>query len=414
MTVSGLSRYSLSLSVGIAMLAGCGGSQPPIGAPGAMPQGPAIATHAARGKYNAIYSFKGPPDDGADPHAVLLNRSGRFYGTTNYGGRHRCYGKGCGTVFSVTPSGSETLLHSFDAKLSGSAYPNGLIDVNGTLYGSFQGAPDGCGTIFAITPSGKLTVLYTFTCGSDGRSPRGELLNVNGILYGTTFQGGAKYNGSVFAITTSGKLSTLYSFKGNVHHHTDGANPWGGLINVGGVLYGTTCYGGSYGSAYGAGTIFKITTSGKETVLYSFPGFNGGACPRGSLVNVNGVLYGTTLEGGSAGRRGFGTAFAVTRSGKEMWVYSFAGKPLDGAQPNAGLANRNGTLYGTTVKGGTTDHGTLFAITRSGQESVLHDFIGRRNGVFPQAPLINVNSVLYGTTGGGGANTRGTVFAFTP
>lgn len=256
-------------------------------------------------------------------------------------------------------------------------------------------------------------MLHTFTCGSDGRSPRGELLNVNGTLYGTTFQGGAKYNGSVFAITTAGKLSTLYSFKGNAHHHTDGANPWGGLINVSGILYGTTCYGGSYGSAYDAGTIFKITTSGKETVLYSFP--DGGSCPRGSLVNVNGVLYGTTLEGGSAGRRGFGTAFAITRSGKEMWVHSFAGKPLDGAQPNAGLVNRNGILYGTTVKGGASDRGTLFAITTSGRESVLHDFIGgRRSGAFPKAALINVKDLLYGTTGGGGTNILGTVFSFAP
>jgi uncharacterized repeat protein (TIGR03803 family) len=262
----------------------------------------------------------------------------------------------------------------------------------------------------------KLPQLHNYRWLHDGtypsRGPRGELINVNGTLYGTTLQGGAKGNGTVFAITTSGNETIIYSFK----RYPDGAIPWGGLINVSGVLYGTTCEGGSYynGNAYGDGTVFRITTSGKEKVLYNFGGGDG-SCPRGSLINANGILYGTTLNGGAGGRNGFGTVFSIARSGKERWVYRLMGKPLDGAYPNGGLVNRNGTLYGTTEKGGATDRGTLFAITKSGQESILHDFIGgRRSGASPQAPLINVSGVLYGTTGGGGANNRGTVFSFTP
>jgi uncharacterized repeat protein (TIGR03803 family) len=402
-------RYVLGICAAAA-LPGCGGSQSPIGAPVNLPIRAQLPgqTHPP-GRYNVLYSFKGYPDDGAHPHSALLNLDGTFYGTTKGGGRYPCGDfprKGCGTVFSVTPSGVEALLYSFKGNRHlASVYANGLINVNGTLYGTtFDGGRYALGTVFAISPSGKFTVLHNFTGRPDGRGPHGELLDVNGTLYGTSFQGGTKDNGTVFAITTSGNETIIHSFEGDTNHHTDAANPSGSLINVGGVLYGTTSEGGPYRN----GTVFTITTSGKETVLYSFAG--GG--PRGSLININGVLYCTTF---SAGTNGLGTVFAITRPGKEKWLYSFTGKPLDGAHPNAALVNRNGTLYGTTIQGGATDNGTLFAITRSGQESVLHDFNGaRRSGAFPEAPLINNNGVLYGTTGGGGAETRGTVFSFTP
>jgi uncharacterized repeat protein (TIGR03803 family) len=178
---------------------------------------------------------------------------------------------------------------------------------------------------------------------------------------------------------------------------------------VGGVLYGTTRNGGSVGN----GTVFAIRKSGShETVIHSFKGGGtDGKLPLSGLVNVGGVLYGTTYIGGASDD---GTVFAVTPSGTESLVYSFKGSP-DGIRPSAGLTNVGGTLYGTTNQGGANSLGTLFAITPSGAESVIHSFgATAQDGATPLAGLINVNGTLYGTTSAGGANGVGTVFSLTP
>jgi len=172
------------------------------------------------------------------------------------------------------------------------------------------------------------------------------LLDVGGTLYGTTYWGGATDNGTVFSVTPSGAESVIYSFKGG----SDGGNPSAGLISVGGTLYGTT-----YGNpAIGNGTVFSVTPSGTETVLYSFKGGSDGAGPRAGLLEFNGLLYGTTLGGGN----GNGTVFNVTLAGTETVVHSFQGGS-DGKDPQAALINVHGTLYGTTINGvqGNQDRG---------------------------------------------------------
>ena len=132
------------------------------------------------------------------------------------------------------------------------------------------------------------SVLHRFAGGSDGASPLAGLTNVGGTLYGTTGgEGDASDYGTVFKITTSGTESVLHRFAGG----SDGASPYAGLTNVGGTLYGTTEGGGASDN----GTVFRITTSGKEKVLYSFAGGNDGAYPQAGLTNVGGTLYGTTL-----------------------------------------------------------------------------------------------------------------------
>ena len=153
---------------------------------------------------------------------------------------------------------------------------------------------------------------------------------MKGTLYGTTWWGGLACScGAIFEISLSGKERTLYRFKGG----TDGARPAAGLINVNGTLYGTTSQGG----ASNDGTIFKITTSGTETVLYSFKGETDGMDPEANLLNINGTLYGSTVLGGGSGCRGgqgCGTIFKVTMSGTETVLYRFEGR-TDGAKPVA-------------------------------------------------------------------------------
>jgi uncharacterized repeat protein (TIGR03803 family) len=245
-------RSALRSFVAAAILAGCGGSQPPIGA---MPQTTTERTRA-RPAYSVLYSFKGGSGDGETPYAGLVNVNGTLYGTTGYGGGSGCYsGQGCGTVFSVTRSGTEHVLYSFGGYPYDAASPYaGLTNVNGTLYGTTRdGGGSGCycGTVFSVTRSGKEHVLYSFKRGNDGKNPVAGLIDVNGTLYSTTTSGGAYGYGTVFSITMSGKETVLHSFGAS----GDGADPFAGLINVDGTLYGTT-YGGG---ANGYGTVYAIS-----------------------------------------------------------------------------------------------------------------------------------------------------------
>jgi uncharacterized repeat protein (TIGR03803 family) len=227
-----------------------------------------------------------------------------------------------------------------------------------------------------MTTSGKESVLHSFGGTGDGAFPEAGLINVNGTLYGTTENGGGKGCadnkgcGTVFAITTSGKETVLHTFGGS----GDGNEPIAGLIHVNGTLYGTTMYGGADCVISGdmCGTVFAITKTGKETVLHTFGGSGDGYEPSAALINVKGTLYGTTLLGGAngCGEISCGTVFAITTSGTESVLHTFAGYPTDGALPYAGLLNVNGTLYGTTWWGGTVNSnkcgdgcGTIFSLT---------------------------------------------------
>jgi uncharacterized repeat protein (TIGR03803 family) len=161
-----------------------------------------------------------------------------------------------------------------------------------------------------VSTSGKEHVIYAFQAnGSDGENPYASVITVEGKLYGTTQEGGTSGKGTVFEVSTSGKEQVLHSFTGGA----DGSTPLGGLIAVNGALYGPTAFGGVYGGACqqdpsGCGTIFKITTSGKKTTLYTFQGVPDGADPYATLIAVNKVLYGTT-EGGGASN--YGTVFKI-------------------------------------------------------------------------------------------------------
>ncbi len=385
-----------------ALLAGCGGSQPPLSLSA---QGLSRQQSHAETAYNILHEFGVSPDDGKNPSADLINVKGTLYGTTVGGGSH-IYG----TVFSITKSGEETVLHSFGGPSDG-VNPNArLLYVNGTFYGTTTNGGTrevySDGTVFSMTPSGTEKVLRTFAekysyyAPNGGLHPNAGLIDVDGTLYGTTQQGGNELScGTVFSITTSGNFKVLHKFCATNY---DGANPAAALLNVDGTLYGTTSGGGTGGH----GTVFSITTAGKYHTLYSFGVNDNGNDPLAALINVNGTLYGTT-SGSVSG----GTVFSITTDGTLKTIFSFNGS--DGSQPLAGLIDVKGVLYGTTAMGGAYNRGTVFSVTTSGEETVVHSFHAG-GGENPRAGLLDVGGILYGTTYGIVKNNHGNVFSLTP
>jgi uncharacterized repeat protein (TIGR03803 family) len=226
---------------------------------------------------------------------------------------------GCGTVFEVSPSGEEAVLYTFTGKSDGAFPVVRLVrDARGNLYGTTTTGGDlnvcwdnspSCGTVFKVSSNGIETVMHRFAGGKDGAYPEAALVRkANGILIGTTIFGGAYGAGAVFKVSPAGKKSVLYNFTGGV----DGGYPETALIeDASGNLYGTTSDGG----AYGHGTVFKLSMTGKETVLYSFTGNADGSDPSGALIREkNGVIYGTAGGGGDLNCNppsGCGTVFKL-------------------------------------------------------------------------------------------------------
>jgi uncharacterized repeat protein (TIGR03803 family) len=409
-------RFAISFGIAAALLVGCGGAQPPIAGPlqasTITSARPAVRSHLDSSlSYQLLHRFPGYANDGFDPAAALVSVNGTLYGTTKYGGSSTNCAKGCGTVFSLDPSGTEKLLYSFTGGSDG-AYPAGaLLDVAGTLYGTTEagGGKGGCacGTVFSISTGGSETVLHRFGGVDDGYDPEAALIDVGGVLYGTTVYGGKGDDGTVYSMTTGGRERVLHTFPCD---SDDGCLPIGGLVNVNGTLYGTTVAGGNSGTCSGGcGTVYSISTSGSESVIYSFADGSDGSQPFSGLINVNGTMYGTTSQGGGSACNGFGcgTVYSMTTSGSEQIVHSFTGGG-DGELPRAGLIDVKGTLYGTTVSGGRSscvvhepwfDYsgcGTVYSLMTGGGEQVVYDF--KVDGGEPTAGLVDAGGVLYGTT----------------
>jgi uncharacterized repeat protein (TIGR03803 family) len=317
--------------------------------------GTAYAVTAAGGE-RLLHEF-GHGIDGAYLYAGLTALNGTLYGETYEGG---IYNEG--TLFSLDPvTGKERVLHDFAGDPDGQSPTGTLVVVKGVLYGTTSGGGTNCGTVFSMTASGREHVLYDFKCSQDGAFPHAGLVALHGVLYGTTTEGGLSGvgYGTIFAVTFDGKETVLHTFTG---YPDDAAYVYGPLIAKNGTLYGASYSGGSSTACvaapqgYGCGTIFAVTPSGTITILYSFNGGSDGAFPYGGLIEVNGTLYGTTATGGGTActyyyGRGCGTIFSVTASGDEKQLYAFkSGK--DGANPFAGLTYFHGMLYGTTYYGG--------------------------------------------------------------
>ena len=361
---------------------------------------------------SVLYSFGSSTGDGTNPESSLILYKNDLYGTTLYGGvvGLECSGRGCGTLFKLSPAPKkgcaagtnagngwcESVLYSF-AGAGGdgfSPYASLMVDNEGNLYGTTQygGANDaGAGTVFELSPepaggcatgsnSGNgwcESVLYVFGIAPDGATPwGGVIMDKEGNLYGTTYGGDTGFGGgTVFKLIPepasgcatgsnpgNGWCETvLYAFGSQ---SGDGTNPVAGLVmDSKGNLYGTTLY-----AQPGGGTVFEVTPSGVETVLWTFGliEYDGDNLFDGVMRDSKGNLYGTAYLGG---RTGVGMVFELSPPAKEgeAWgetiLYAFMGAPGDGAYPTGGvIMDKSGNLFGTTYAGGTNGNGTVFEI----------------------------------------------------
>lgn len=404
---------SIATSAGM-LLTACSQSGPaavPAGGSGALMQqsAPAAAAHLASTCpcFTVLYNFAGTANgatDGSMPSGTLSDVNGIFYGTTQKGGT----GAARGTVYSMTPSGVESVLHDFQGGSDGDGPQAGVLSMEGLLYGTtIRGGTNNHGTVFSVTPTGTEAVLHDFGWMSGGLNPTSSLINVNGTMYGTTLTGGGLSNpgdGVVYSAFTSGQVKVVHRFAGG----SDGKAPLD-LISSNNVLYGTTAQGGTMN----LGTVYSSTTGGAETVLYNFQGgTNDGATPASALTNVGGVFYGVTAAGGA---NNLGTVYSITSAGAERVAYSFKGGAGDGAIPSSGVVSLNNALFGMTSTGGQFNAGTIFRIGANGTETIVHSFDGAAGGAQPSSSKLYVSGgVLYGTTKGGGTSGAGTFFSFKP
>jgi hypothetical protein len=418
----------------------------------------AVNASAASWKEKVLYSFQGGLTDGSTPAGgVVFDKAGNLYGATTGGGPDTCapIGNECGLVFQLAPPVKQgdpwtgTIIFQFKGKGANDASaPSGgvILDSAGNVYGvtAYGGTGDcvdvgvtaGCGTVYELSPPAKHgdpwteTILHSFKSGKDGYFPWGSLtFDAQGNLYGATQFGGGKgttcnpyyqYCGTVFELSPpkqKGRQWTekvLHSFGSG----KDGANPNGGLIlDSKGRIYGTTYFGGGSQNCnsnigVGCGTIFQLSPpkakDGKwtEKVLHAFTSGSDGAEPNGGLIlDVDGAIYGTSINGGR-----LGTAFRLSPARDGRWVetilYTFAGG-TDGRNPEAGLimdSRRN--LYGTTNIGGAEFDGTVFELHKEqGSRSfvLLYTCKGTPDGADPASSLVfDGAGKMYGTTQYGG------------
>jgi len=374
-----------------------------------------LGLHSQIASESVLYSFCSQANctDGENPTVGLLQGSdGNFYGTTS------------DTIFKLTPAGVLTTIYSFCGPLDDCsaydypAYPTLIQGQDGNFYGtSINTGTYSSGEVFKLTPSGVFTSLYSFCsvntytyCG-DGANPGAALVqDSEGNLYGTTQAGSTNADnscysgcGTIFKLTLSGILTTLHSFCYQVDPTdcTEGTAPFSPLVQgADGNFYGTSYYGGPYGSgsAYsGYGTIFKITPSGSFSAIYNFGSqTDDGSYPENLVLASDGNFYGAAV-----------TFFKVTPSGTLTVIDS---ESTDIRQVSLGS---DGNFYGVSQA---VQNGKVVQITPTGTVTTLYAFCQSTNCADGEisdtdaafsAPLQGSNGNLYGTTDAGGAHNEG-------
>jgi uncharacterized repeat protein (TIGR03803 family) len=386
-----------------------------------------ITVSSSASTFKVFYTFNF--SNGSGPNGGLIrDAAGNLYGTTQLGGKSNR-----GVVFKLNAKGQQKILYTFTGASDGGIPIGGLLrDSAGNLYGmtSLDGdATCSCGTVFKLAANGSFKVLHKFKGGKDGSQNEGQpevgLVMVNGDIYGSASFGGVSGCdgnlgcGVVFKVTQSGKETVLYRFTGKA----DGAFPQQLIRDKAGNIYGAT--GGSYIQG-NAGTLFKVDTTGKLTTLYTFPGGTEGISPRwGLLRNPSGVFHGVTQFGGNTtdcaiSSVGCGVVFTVDASAKEHVLHTF-GKPIGGEEPSGGLLQEAGNFYGVTVYGGTLNSactygcGVVYRVSNSGKYAVLYRFTGGTDGGFPSGSLTeDASGNLYGAASVGGSTNNGVIYKITP
>jgi uncharacterized repeat protein (TIGR03803 family) len=358
-----------------------------------------IPVSAPGTRLGTFYSFTGG-EDGRIPSELVDGHDGFLYGTTQFGGSLLD-----GSVFRVGTNGGFMTLVSFDLTNGGSPLAGLILSTNGDFYGtSSAGGAFGFGTVWVMTPAGLRSNVYNFKGGDEGGTPAATLVEgADGNLYGSTRDGGITGLGTLFRIAPNGTSTVLHPLAG-----IDGASSGGALLeSADGALYGTTTAGG----LFGRGSVFRLSPAGLFTNIYSFTGGMDGYNPAGGLaLGDDGALYGTTLSNTIRGFVFNGTLFRLSTNGLLTTLYSL--NFTDGSYPAAGLIQgADGNFYGTTRQGGPNDYGTLFRMTPNGTVSTLVEFDGFNDGANPLTALTwGSDNNLYGTTSSGGPGGYGTIF----
>jgi uncharacterized repeat protein (TIGR03803 family) len=366
---------------------------------------------SAAGKYTVLWTFQ-PGTSGSDTAAsVARDAAGNLYGTTTPPGLSNAP---YGVVYKLSSAGQLTWLYKFPGpsktgdSIAFGANPGVVLDSAGNLYGATPNAGL-AGMVYKVDTAGQQATLYSFPPAPRGTYPEVVAFGPGGDLYGTTCCGGGANVGLVYKMDAAGHVTVLHSFEGG----TDGAYPsWQLAFDAAGNLYGATVQGGTANQ----GTVFKVDTSGRETVLYTFTGGADGGYPNGVIIDPASNLYGTTAFGGAGSKTGLqeGVVFKLDPSGRETLLYSFTGLS-DGGLPEAGVIRDSaGNLYGTTDEGG-LGAGVVYEVSAAGQYKVLHAFTGGADGGYPFAPVIRDSAGnLYGTVSGYGAGGAGVVYKLDP
>lgn len=342
----------------------------------------AIIKVTPAGDQTIFYAFGSVANDGYSPGALILGNDGALYGLTGNGGT---YGGG-GTFFKITLAGAYTSLYSFGSSPTDGIVPQGIVQgSDGNFYGTTasgganscpQIPQDGtnCGTVFKITATGVETILHSFgASAADGIEPQAGLVEGDdGAFYGTTSIGGTNQCGSsanscgtVFKITPTGALTLLHSFGA---FSGDGIAPLGALIKgADGAFYGVTPSGGGLrcGWQFGCGTVYRITPSGTLSIVYAFGQENVilGNGPNSLIVGRDGNFYGTTISGGTFQCDSCGTVFRLTPSGTITSLYSFGPVNSTPTRPFALTQGSDGAFYGRNDWGVGADALTFFKLT---------------------------------------------------
>lgn len=362
--------------------------------------------------HTLLRAFTGQGGDGANPYAdLLLASDGMLYGTTAFGGTTNQ-----GVLFRINTDGSGyERLRSFDRSANGGSVPYGPVMelTPGTLMGTTSfGGTNRVGIIYTVQTDGSgYDVLRHFVGDAvDGGVPYGGLLKgADGALYGTTWYGGPPDHGTIYKLEEDGSdYEVVQYLKGGSGGPVEA---WAGLVlGADGYYYGTSWFGG----ISNRGTVYRMKSDTREIqVLHSFSGGPTGAeHPYGGvIVGSDGVLYGTTVEGGT---QNLGTFYKLNRDGTGFAILrNFVSANSGGYFPYAGLLEgSDGLIYGATVSGGSAGYGIVFRINKSGGNySVLRAFRGGTDGANPYSTLIEgSDGWLYGATAFGGGENRGTVF----
>lgn len=394
--------------------------------------------------------------------SLIEDAAGNLYGATSLGGvNHE------GSIFKITPQGTETVLASFGGAVPGTN-PRGplALDAAGNLYGVTTGiqdhgtVPPEFGTVFKITPGGVFTTLFQFTNGN-GAYPNGGLVpdGAGGFL-GTTYSGGASGVGTIFRVLPDGTHTLLASFSGagagalpgglpDQPLAADGAGNFYGVTGPGfasavfrvnasgtvdslgaipssvgwwprgplvrepdGNFLGVLTYSTDGPHGYYRGTIFRVTPGGVKSVVAHMPEESlGGDWPVGLTSDGAGGWLGVAAYGGS---QGLGALFRLSAAGQYAQQISFPGG-APGRPTGSLVADVAGNLFATTAHGGPTGDGTIFKITPAGDYTTLAEFTGASGAVRGMVPFgtlaMDGAGTLYGTTSG---PQFGTVFKITP